>query len=328
MEDQLARQRSTTGRFPAKYDEKRAVGHGTVDGYTVEGYTVEGNNISAHTNSPDSLPAPSSSPLPVFLLSDSSGETAAHLMKAAASQFEKARLKVHRMPPITSPESLERRLQEIGRGPAIVAFTLVVTELRELLHSRVKTLPDVHIVDLLEPLVSVIASCVNQTPLREPRRLHLTDSAYFERMEAINFSVRFDDGKCHNSLAQADLVLIGVSRTSKTPTCMYLAHHYGLKSANIPLILDHPPPAEIYQISPEKIVGLTIDSNQLFHLRSNRARVLNLPAETSYAAFDAIEEELAYAKQIFRKLKCRRIDVTNRAIEETASDIVRLLNKD
>lgn len=313
MEFQIARRHSTSDLSP-------------VEGQKMEQLAPrEETSDSAYLDPAPSLPR---SPLPVFLLSDSSGETAAHLMKAAASQFEKARLKVHRMPPITNAETLEKRLLEIGRGPAIVAFTLVVTELRELLHQQVKALTDVHTVDLLEPLVSVIASCVNQSPLREPRRLHLTDSAYFERMEAINFSVRFDDGRCQTSLSQADLVLVGVSRTSKTPTCMYLAHHYGLKSANIPLILDQSPPEEIYRLDPERIIGLTIESHQLFHLRSNRARVLNLPAETSYAAFDSIEEELEYAKQIFRRLKCRCIDVTNRAIEETASEIVRLLNRD
>lgn len=175
--------------------------------------------------------------------------------------------------------------------------------------------------DLLGPLIARVASLTEAQPLAQPGRLHLLDESYFRRMEAVNFAVRYDDGKNPEGINQADVILVGLSRTSKTPNCMYLAQHYGLKAANVPIVPGVDPPLALFTIPSRKIIGLTIDPHLLHNLRSTRAQVIGMPANSEYADLDEIKAEVQYAKRIFRELKCHSIDVSARAIEETSSEI-------
>jgi regulator of PEP synthase PpsR (kinase-PPPase family) len=176
-------------------------------------------------------------------------------------------------------------------------------------------------VDLLGPLISRLASLTLLSPLSQPGRLHLLDEKYFKRIEAVDFAIRFDDGKNPDGIMQADLVLTGVSRTSKTPNCMYLAHHYGLKAANVPLVLGVEPPLALFKIASKKVVGLTIDPYLLAEIRTTRAQVLGMAKTTEYADPERIVQEVKYAKKLFKELNCHVIDVSAKAIEETSSEI-------
>jgi len=202
-----------------------------------------------------------------------------------------------------------------------------VPELRETLTSAALASDDLHLIDLIGPLIDTVAYHTRTPPLHQPRRRHVLDSAYFQRMEAVNFSVQFDDGKVHDSLHRADVILTGLSRTGKTPSCMYLAQHYSLKAANIPLVPGTPVPDEIYAVDPGRIIGLTINADSLYSLRVNRAQQMGFSVRTNYSDYNAIEQEIQYAKSLFRKIGCQVINVTNRAIEETAAEIVRSLDR-
>ena len=172
------------------------------------------------------------------------------------------------------------------------------------------------------PLISRIAALTGTVPLSQPGRLHLLDETYFRRIEAVDFAIRFDDGKNPDGITQADVVLTGVSRTSKTPNCMYLAHHYGMKAANVPIVSGVDPPLALFQINPRKIVGLHIDPYLLQEIRTTRAHVLGMPSSTDYADPDRIRQEVRQAKKLFRELKCHVIDVSSKAIEETSAKFI------
>jgi regulator of PEP synthase PpsR (kinase-PPPase family) len=176
-------------------------------------------------------------------------------------------------------------------------------------------------VDLLGPLITRLASLTGTVPLSQPGRLHLLDETYFRRIKAVDFAIRFDDGKNPDGIKQADVILTGVSRTSKTPNCMYLAHHYGMKAANVPIVSGVDPPLALFEINPRKIVGLHIDPYLLQEIRTTRANVLGMPSSTDYADPDRIRQEVRNAKKLFRELKCHVIDVSAKAIEETSSEI-------
>lgn len=266
-------------------------------------------------------------PLHIYLLSDSSGETAAHIIKAAVAQFPSQSISVHRLAPVSHSHQIHERLAGIMHRPALIAYTFVVPELRDTLVHTALTLEGLHLIDLIGPLIDSLAYHTHTTPLHQPRRRHILDRAYFHRMEAVNFSVQFDDGKVHDALHKADVVLTGLSRTSKTPSCMYLAQHYSLKAANIPLVPGTDVPDEIYSIDPQRIIGLTINPDHLYSLRINRAQQMGISVRTDYSNYDAIQREIQYALTFFRKIGCLVINVTNRAIEETAAEIVRNLER-
>jgi hypothetical protein len=182
--------------------------------------------------------------------------------------------------------------------------------------------------DLLNPLITKIATLSDKTPFSRPGRSHILDAAYFRRMEAVNFSVHFDDGQFPEGIRQADVVLTGLSRTSKTPTCMYLAQQYGLRAANVPLVKGINPPSSLFEIPPSRVFGLTIEPDFLYPLRQTRAASLGLSGSCSYAEPDEIRAEVRYAHSVFRLIGCTVIDVSTRAIEETASEIYLYLERE
>lgn len=262
----------------------------------------------------------------IFTLSDSSGETAASVAQAALVQFHPGLASIYRLPQARSCQQIAGLVREIATGRSLIAYTLVLPEYRETLEEEAKK-AGVPTLDLLGPLISRIASLTDAQPMSQPGRLHLLDEGYFRRMDAVNFAVRYDDGKNPEGISQADVILCGLSRTSKTPNCMYLAQHYGLKAANVPIVPGVDPPLALFTVPGRKIIGLNIDPHILHSLRSTRAAVMGMPANSEYADLDEIKQEVQYAKRIFRELKCQVIDVSARAIEETSSEIFLLLRQ-
>ncbi|HEY9677376.1 MAG TPA: pyruvate, water dikinase regulatory protein [Drouetiella sp.] len=256
----------------------------------------------------------------VFTISDSSGETAEAVARAALVQFQPGRASIYRLPQVRSCQQLAGLVREVSHGNAVIAYTLVLPEYRETLELEARKF-NIPTVDLLGPLITRISSLTGTAPMFQPGRLHMLDETYFRRIEAVDFAIRFDDGKNPDGITQADVVLTGVSRTSKTPNCMYLAHHYGLKAANVPIVSGVEPPLALFQINPRKIVGLQIDPHLLQDIRTTRAQILGMPSTADYADPDRIRQEVRQAKKLFRELKCHVIDVSAKAIEETSSEI-------
>jgi regulator of PEP synthase PpsR (kinase-PPPase family) len=271
------------------------------------------------------LPA-NTSELIIFTMSDSSGETAESVARAALVQFEPGHASIYRLPQVRSASQIPALVKEIANRGSIIAYTLVLPEYRETLEAEANKYK-IPTIDLLGPLIGRISHLTGTTPLSQPGRLHLLDETYFRRIEAVDFAIRFDDGKNPDGILQADVVLIGVSRTSKTPNCMYLAHHYGLKAANVPLISGVEPPLALFKVNPRKVVGLHIDPYLLQEIRTTRAQVLGMPGTTDYADPDRIMQEVRQAKKLFRELKCHIIDVSSKAIEETSSEIFLLMRE-
>lgn len=262
----------------------------------------------------------------IFTMSDSSGETAESVARAALVQFEPGKASIYRLPQVRNSQQIPAMVSEIDAARAVIAYTLVLPEYRETLEAEANKYK-IPTIDLLGPLINRISKSTGSSPLSQPGRLHLLDETYFRRIEAVDFAIRYDDGKNPDGILQADVVLIGVSRTSKTPNCMYLAHHYGLKSANVPLVQGVEPPLALFQVPPKKIFGLHIDPYLLQEIRTTRAQVLGMPGTTDYADPERIMQEVRAAKKLFRELKCHIIDVSAKAIEETSSEIFLLLRE-
>lgn len=265
-------------------------------------------------------------PITVYTVSDGSGETAEHVARAAALQFKGQNLKLNRLPRVRNAEHLESMITLAAQGPCIIAYTMVEATLRDAL-VREAAKHGIPTVDLLGSLISTLSSILHVEARFEAGLLQLRDEKYFSRMDAIDFAIKYDDGKDPKGLAQADLVLIGVSRTSKTPTCMYLAQNRGLKVSNVPLVINVAPPKELFELAPGRIIGLNLNAEVLHEIRTARLQNLGLSSSASYASTERIEQEIEYAHQIFRRLRCPVVDVTNKAIEETASEILEITER-
>lgn len=258
----------------------------------------------------------------VFIVSDSIGETAEMVVRAAASQFNSGDMEIRRVPNISDDDTLHEIVHQAVQNKFIIAYTLVVKELADFLETEAAS-AGVICVDILGPLLAAFKNASDIEPKREPGLLRKVDEMYYRRVEAVEFAVRYDDGKDPRGIRLADIVLVGVSRTSKTPLSMYLAHKR-IKVANVPLVPEVPPPEELFSVERGKIIGLIIRPQQLNQIRTERLKTLGLKAQASYAHPQRILEELEYSSQIMRKLGCPIIDVTNRAVEETASKILEI----
>ncbi|MFS0723453.1 pyruvate, water dikinase regulatory protein [Paenibacillus sp. 1P07SE] len=256
----------------------------------------------------------------IYVCSDAVGETAEAVARAAMRQFAAEDVKLQRYGHIRSEEEIAAIVREAAAAGGFIAFTLVQPELREMMKEEAQQ-RGVRIVDVMGPMMQAYIDTFNGLPRREPGLLHTLDDAYYQRIDAVEFAVNFDDGKDARGLLQAEVVLIGVSRTSKTPLSIYLAHK-GIKVANLPLMPEVKPPAELIPSAERLIVGLTMDPAQMVKIRSERLKSMGLPAVSRYASEERIHEELRYAYEVMRSLSCPVIDVTDRAIEETAGIIV------
>lgn len=261
----------------------------------------------------------------VFVVSDSIGETADRVAQAAASQFREQPFDFHRVPYANSQDVIEEVVAAAKENNSLIAHTLVYPELREYINSLAAK-NDIPCVDILGPMMDAIARVSHHQPRLQPGLVHQLDDEYFREIEAVEFAVKYDDGKDPRGLLKADVVLIGVSRTSKTPLSMYLAHR-GYRVANVPLVPEVSPPEEIFMLPEDRIVGLTINHQQLRQIRQERLKVLGLQSNANYASDERIREELSYANRIMGKIGCPVIDVTRRAVEESASQIMEFLKR-
>ncbi|MFD2171081.1 pyruvate, water dikinase regulatory protein [Tumebacillus lipolyticus] len=255
----------------------------------------------------------------VYVISDSVGETAEFVVRAAASQFNGSRAEIRRISYVDDMEPIRETVQAAKEVGALIAYTLVIPELKEGL-VREAAANGVTAVDIMGPMLSAFESTFQAEPKNRPGLVHKLDDEYFRRVEAIEFAVKYDDGKDPRGLLRADVILIGVSRTSKTPLSMFLAHKR-LKAANVPLVPEVEPPEELFEVPPHRVIGLTISVAELNLIRTERLKALGLREEANYAAFERIKAELEYAERIMKKIGCPVIDVSNKAVEETTSII-------
>lgn len=260
--------------------------------------------------------------LNLHLLSDSTGETLEMIAKAALAQFEDKDVVRHFWPMVRSRQHLDRIVEEFKAKPGLVLYTLVNADIRERLEERARALGLKH-VDALEAVTEALEERLGQEAKGKPGRQHAMDEAYFARVDAIQFTIAHDDGIGWENWEQADIVLAGVSRTSKTPTSIYLANR-GFKTANIPLVVEAPPPNLLFRLKSPMVVGLTTAPDRLVQIRRNRLLSLNEKTETDYIDAERVKKEVAFARRMFADNGWPVIDVTRRSIEETAAAVIRL----
>ncbi len=263
--------------------------------------------------------------LHLHLLSDSTGETLENIAKAALAQYDDVETVRHFWPMVRTEAHLERILQEIAQNPGLVVFTLVNPATRRILEQRCLAL-GLPAVAPLDPVNDALSGLLGQQAKARPGRQHVLDAAYFARVDAIQWTIAHDDGIASEEWEEADIVLAGVSRSSKTPTSIYLANR-GYKTANIPIVVESPPPLNLYKLANPLIVGLTTSADRLIQVRRNRLLSLNQQPDTSYVEEEAVMRELAFARRMFADNGWSVIDVTRRSIEETAAAIIALCNQ-
>jgi len=265
-----------------------------------------------------------SEPLEIHVISDSTGETAARFAEAVERQFPDEEFEIVRHPRITSVDDVQLAAARARGRRAVLMYTLVEQEFREAMRTLCRRYR-LHYCDLLGHPIEAVARVSGQPATMTPAAQPVLDSSYFKRMAAIEFAVRFDDGAGAAGLEGADIVLVGVSRSSKTPLSIYLGY-MGYKTANVPIVPGVEPPRELYEIDRIKIVGVTIDAENLAEIRNERARGM-VGARRRYADLAEIYAELERAEEIHRRLGCPVIEVSNQAIEETARRIIRIIEQ-
>ncbi len=263
-------------------------------------------------------------PFHLHLVSDSTGETIESLTRACVAQFEEVHVKKHRWSLIRSPILLQKVLHGIQQNRGLVLYTFVNEELRGTLEvfCGERNIPCIAV---LKPVLRGLSSLFGKTPSHYPGRQHVLDEDYFARINAMDFAMAQDDGHGLDRLEEADVIVIGVSRSSKTPTCIYLARG-GIRAANIPIIPGHSMP-DLTVYKKALIVGLTKDAESLVAIRRSRMALLNENRETSYTDPEQVKAELQEARRFFARLKCPVIDVSRKSIEETSAEIMILLSQ-
>ena len=263
--------------------------------------------------------------LHLHLLSDSTGETLENIAKAGLAQFDGVETIKHFWPMVRSEGHLDRILVEIAQKHGLVLFTIVNGEVRRKLEERCQML-GLPAVAALDPVIDALSQMLGQQAKARPGRQHMLDAAYFDRVEAIQFTIAHDDGIGAEDWEEADIVLVGVSRSSKTPTSIYLANR-GYKVANIPLVIEAPPPSSLFSLKNPIFVGLTTSPERLIQVRRNRLLALNQSPETAYVDQERVSTEVAFARSMFSDNGWPVIDVTRRSIEETAAAVINLLHE-
>jgi regulator of PEP synthase PpsR (kinase-PPPase family) len=261
--------------------------------------------------------------LHLHLLSDSTGETLEMIAKASLAQFDDAEVIRHFWPMVRSQQHLDRIVGELATNPGLVLHTLVNADIRVRLEERCRVLGLPH-VPVLDAVTAALEDRLGEAAKGRPGRQHAMDEAYFARVDAIQFTIAHDDGAGWENWEEADIVLAGVSRTSKTPTSIYLANR-GYKVANIPLVVESPPPPVLFALTRPLVVGLTTAPKRLIEIRRNRLLSLNQTTDTAYVDEEKVETEVAFARRMFADNGWPVIDVTRRSIEETAAGIMRLM---
>lgn len=262
-------------------------------------------------------------PVELHVVSDATGETAARLVIALEAQFPDQPFVEVRHPRVESVRDLARAVDQARGRPAVIVYTLVQPEWRHAMRALCRS-ARIHYCDLLGHPIDSVRRVSGVAARMTPGARAALNETYYKRMEAIEFAVKYDDGVGARGLEEADIVLVGVSRTSKTPLSMYLGY-LGHKTANIPIVKGIAPPPELFGVEPAKVVGLTIDADRLAEIRHVRAR--NIGASKKYSGLLEVYDELEEAAKVHRRLGCPVIDVSELSIEETAHRIIKLVQE-
>lgn len=260
----------------------------------------------------------------IYIVSDSTGETAATMIRAALVQYPENEVTLVRCKNVRTEEQAERIVEECFERRGMIAFTTASPTLRAKIREFAagKGIPAV---DLLDPLLKTLDAFFGATSASNVGALRVVDEMYFKRIEAIEYTVKHDDGKTLAHLDKADIILVGVSRTSKTPLSIFLSHK-GWKVANVPLVLGAPMPQELFKADQRRVVGLTIDLESLRRIRKSRLEKFGQDPGGEYASMAHIAQEIEYAEKLFKENRRWPVfNVTERALEETASEIVRVI---
>ncbi len=261
----------------------------------------------------------------VHLVSDSTGETLNAMARAVCARFEDVLPIEHIYPLVRAERQLSRVLEEIENAPGIVVHTIVDPDLRQTLEDGCRAL-DMPCLAALDPLVAAMGRYLGASVSSKVGAQHALDNDYFNRMDALNYAIGHDDGQAAKDLDSADVVLVGISRTSKTPTCIYLAHR-GIKAANVPIVPGAPLPDRLMNLKRAQVVALTASPDRLIQIRRNRLLSLKEERESSYIDVDAVREETTKALRLYEKHGWPVIDVTRRSVEETAAAIINLMTE-
>ena len=259
----------------------------------------------------------------LHLVSDATGETINSVARAAISQFEDIEVVEHFWSLVRGKRQIENVIAAIEADPGVVVYTLVDSGLRKTLETGCRRL-NVPAVPVLEPVIAALSTHLGIESHGEPGRQHSLDAEYFDRIDAMHFVLTHDDGQSLHNLGAADVVLLGVSRTSKTPTCFYLANR-GIKAANVPLVPGVPIAPEVESLNNTVVIGLTTTPERLIEVRRNRLRSMNHDQETDYVDLAMVREEVLAARRLFAKHKWPIIEVTRRSIEEVAAEILQYI---
>ena len=261
----------------------------------------------------------------LHLVSDATGETVRTLGRACVSQFDGIAVREHFWVLVRNTDQLLGVIEGIRATPGVVLATVVNDQLRHLLEVACRE-AGAPFVSLLDEPVTAISEWAGRPAHHRPGRRQRLDDRYFDRIDAMQFTMVHDDGQMSDDLNEADIVVIGVSRSSKTPTCIYLAN-LGYKAANVPFVPEVPLPEQVMQLTRPLVVGLTVDPGRLVQVRRNRLRTLHEQRETNYVDLDRVRTEVAASRRLFSEKGWPSIDVTRRSIEETAAGIIRLLEE-
>ena len=260
----------------------------------------------------------------IHLVSDSTGETLNAMARAVCARFTDILPIEHIYALVRSTRQLDRALEEIAGAPGVVMHTIIDPNLRSALEEGCRRL-EMPCIAALDPVVSAMSRYLGARISTRVGAQHALNNDYFDRIEALDYAIAHDDGQGGQDLTQADVILVGVSRTSKTPTCIYLAHR-GVRAANVPLVPGRPPPEELFTLKNTLIVGLMTTPERLIQIRRNRLLSLKENRESDYVETDAVRAEIIAARRLFEKQGWPIIDVTRRSVEETAAAIINLLS--
>jgi len=258
----------------------------------------------------------------LHLVSDSTGETVQSVARACLVQFDDVEPVEHLWNMVRNENQMEMVLEDIEEHRGFVLYTLVNPELRSKLQSACRRL-QIPCVSVLQPIMAAFGGYLKSEIHAHPGRQHALDSGYYARIAAMDYAMTHDDGQATWNLDEADVVIVGVSRTSKTPTCIYLANR-GIKAANIPIVLGVDLPHEVFEVRNPLVVGLIKDPRSLIQVRRNRLRMLNEGEETDYTNPETVAEEVKFAQRLYAQQGWPIIDITRRSIEETAAAIIQL----
>jgi [pyruvate, water dikinase]-phosphate phosphotransferase / [pyruvate, water dikinase] kinase len=260
----------------------------------------------------------------LHMISDSTGETLMGVMRASVAQFENAEPIEHLFALVRSPRQLERALDHVAAYPGVVMYTMVNPDLRRTLEDRCAAL-GIPAIAVLDPVEATLSGYLGAPMIGRAGAQRALDADYYRRIEAMNYSMAHDDGQGED-LAGAEVILLGISRTSKTPTSVYLGHR-GIRTANIPLVPGAPLPEVLFELTKPLIVGLTASPERIIQIRRNRLLNLKEDRPTDYVDESRVKEEIIYAKRLFARHGWASIDVTRRSIEETAAKVINMLNE-